>query len=335
VAVRGQLRWSDDTQFTVDGTEFRYAYGLKSTVSSFSILKPRPLVEDYVRLLERVERPRILEIGIAAGGSAALMSLLASPAKLVAVDIEGPVQGLEAFIDEHDLRSRVHTYYGVDQSDRSELGRIVEAEFGDEPIDIVIDDASHLLQPTRASFEVVFPFVRPGGWYVIEDWNWQGRVSTTTRPIAEQQAQWTNLLADAITERPGLAEEFERKARAAFDDPTAANHESVRRRFEQAVAGQDIDGTTREELFAAFPSLERFYDQEPLVTLIFELVLARAAGLGGETTAIDAVDLGPWWATVRRGSQALTPGAFRLRDLYADVHDLLAGQPVGDLAPER
>ena len=34
----------------------------------------------------------------------------------------------------------------------------------------MIDDASHLLDPTRSSFDVLFPLLRPGGVYVIEDW---------------------------------------------------------------------------------------------------------------------------------------------------------------------
>jgi hypothetical protein len=38
-------------------------------------------------------------------------------------------------------------------------------------LDLVIDDASHLLGPTRSSFNVLFPLLRPGGVYVIEDWS--------------------------------------------------------------------------------------------------------------------------------------------------------------------
>ena len=36
----------------------------------------------------------------------------------------------------------------------------------------MIDDASHLYAQTKASFETLFPRVRPGGLYVIEDWAW-------------------------------------------------------------------------------------------------------------------------------------------------------------------
>lgn len=74
--------------------------------------------------------------------------------------------------------------YGVDMWDKSGLDgprittvRANQAEpetiaavaerFG--PFDIVIDDGSHVSELTRASFDVLFPYVRPGGCYVIED----------------------------------------------------------------------------------------------------------------------------------------------------------------------
>jgi hypothetical protein len=35
-----------------------------------------------------------------------------------------------------------------------------------------VDDASHLYRETRSTFEVLFPRLRPGGRYLIEDWGW-------------------------------------------------------------------------------------------------------------------------------------------------------------------
>jgi hypothetical protein len=43
-------------------------------------------------------------------------------------------------------------------------------EFRDEPLDLVVDDASHLLVPSRSTCNALFPRLRPGGLYVIEDW---------------------------------------------------------------------------------------------------------------------------------------------------------------------
>ena len=38
------------------------------------------------------------------------------------------------------------------------------------PCDLIIDDASHSGPATRAAFDILWPCVRPGGYYVIEDW---------------------------------------------------------------------------------------------------------------------------------------------------------------------
>lgn len=35
--------------------------------------------------------------------------------------------------------------------------------------DVVVDDASHIGRLSRGSFEIIWPHVRPGGWYFIED----------------------------------------------------------------------------------------------------------------------------------------------------------------------
>ena len=46
-------------------------------------------------------------------------------------------------------------------SDRERaLGTIVAEEFGDERLDLVVDDASHSLEPTRTSSETLFPRLR-------------------------------------------------------------------------------------------------------------------------------------------------------------------------------
>ena len=40
-------------------------------------------------------------------------------------------------------------------------------------LDLVIDDGSHLAEPTRTSFDTLFPLLAPGGFYIIEDWAWE------------------------------------------------------------------------------------------------------------------------------------------------------------------
>jgi hypothetical protein len=85
----------------------------------------------------------------------------------VAVDHDG----FDKFVATNGGASRIATYWGVDQGDAATLRSIVDKEFSG-PLDLVIDDASHLYAPTKASFETLFPLLRPGGLYIIEDWAW-------------------------------------------------------------------------------------------------------------------------------------------------------------------
>ncbi|GIU90424.1 MAG: hypothetical protein KatS3mg010_1523 [Acidimicrobiia bacterium] len=151
--------------FVVDGVEFVCKYSPESTPRRFFIVKPMELVERYRRLCETEWRNRnIVELGIAEGGSTALLALLARPKKLVAVDLEPKrLEALDQFIHDRRLEDSVQPCYGVDQADHDQLARIVDEAFRDEPLDVVIDDASHQYDLTRASFETLFPRLRPGG----------------------------------------------------------------------------------------------------------------------------------------------------------------------------
>ena len=97
-------------------------------------------------------------------------------------------------------------FYGVDQSDRVRLTEIVDAEFDGELLDLVLDDASHEYLPTRTSFEVLFPRLRPGGVFVIEDWTTDH--TNTKRVVAAMQdrsapnfAERERQLTQALVER--------------------------------------------------------------------------------------------------------------------------------------
>ena len=53
-----------------------------------------------------------------------------------------------------------------DQGDPVFLNRVLD-EIG--PLDVIIDDGSHRVEHQRASLLVLFPGLRPGGLYVLED----------------------------------------------------------------------------------------------------------------------------------------------------------------------
>jgi hypothetical protein len=169
----GVLQWKTDIEFGLGDTAFRTTpwTAFASSADEFVLAKERDLVEYYVGLVERVAPRNMIEIGIFQGGSIAFFAALARPHKLVALELDAdPAPALRDYIAAHGLDATVRPYYGVDQSDAPRLQEIVREEFGDAALDLVVDDASHLLEPTRASFNALFPRVRPGGLYVIEDW---------------------------------------------------------------------------------------------------------------------------------------------------------------------
>lgn len=187
-------------RFVVDGVEFVCGYVAESSAERFYILKPMHLIDRYRDLAASASGGNIVELGVAEGGGAALLSLWASPAKLVTLDNEtSRLDALDEFAAQRGLTDRLRPYFGVDQADRTRLTEIIDTEFGDAPLDLVIDDASHAYWPTRASFETLFPRVRPGGRYVIEDWE---------ADIA---------MADSV--------------RVALADPSSPHHERVKRSF--------------------------------------------------------------------------------------------------------
>jgi predicted O-methyltransferase YrrM len=160
-----------DDAWRVGDTEFIRSFAFDSTAQRFCIRKDASLMRLYEALCTEMLGGRIVELGIADGGSTALIALAAQPRKLVACELAAePRPGLNAFIQQRQLTDVVRPFYGVDQADRQEFARILGAEFQGLPIDLVIDDASHLYEPTLASFEVLFPRLRPGGLFVIEDW---------------------------------------------------------------------------------------------------------------------------------------------------------------------
>jgi predicted O-methyltransferase YrrM len=171
------LDWKSPENFEIDGVEFRAAAfekGPTSTPNSFFLMKPRRMLEPYLELLDQESPERILELGVFKGGSTALLALTRKLGLLTAIEKSPrPLDSLARFIEDRSLSDRVRVHYGVDQGDVRLLEEIVRSDFGDSPnLDCVIDDASHDLELTRTSFSTLFPLLRPGGIYIIEDWAW-------------------------------------------------------------------------------------------------------------------------------------------------------------------
>jgi hypothetical protein len=121
-----------------------------------------PSQHNYTELYERLffewrnEPITIFEIGIANGGSLKMWQEYFPQARIVAVDIEPKTQ-----FD----NTRVKTFVG-DQARREQLRPAIEAA---GPVHILIDDGGHSMEQQQVSLGYLFPHVRPGGYYVIED----------------------------------------------------------------------------------------------------------------------------------------------------------------------
>jgi hypothetical protein len=121
--------------------------------------------QHYERHLARLrtEPVKLLEIGI--GGYDDPSSGGASLRMWQRYFHRGLVHGLDIAEKTGVTGPRIMTVQG-DQSDAGFLDRL-GAQLG--PFDVVIDDGSHRNDHVRTSFHALFPHVRPGGLYVVED----------------------------------------------------------------------------------------------------------------------------------------------------------------------
>jgi len=176
------LDWGERT-LLIDGVRFdleqRNDLGDISRLETdrFRLYKKPGLVNLYRQVLEKEPTSpvrRMFEIGLWDGGSAAFWALTLVPDVLIGIDVSqrGDSPYFTRVLAERGLTDRIITQWGVNQQDTARLKELAVVHAGGE-LDLVVDDGSHLLGPTKASFEALFPFVCPGGWYVVEDWAWE------------------------------------------------------------------------------------------------------------------------------------------------------------------
>ena len=173
-----RIRW-ESSHLTLGGITFdlmRPSGRLDDREERPCLVKDRKLIRDYERLFDScpiTPGSRIFEAGLYDGASAIFWTELLDPALYLGVDLgQPPNDVLEAYVARRDLGNQLIASWGVDQSDGATLRAIV-AQHDGAPLDLIIDDASHMYEPTKATFEALFPLLRVGGIYVIEDWAWE------------------------------------------------------------------------------------------------------------------------------------------------------------------
>ncbi len=104
----------------------------------------------------------ILEIGFGEGCSAHMWQDYFPNATLYFIDIN------PSYISQKkkEFSSRCH-FYIADQSKQKDLLEV--ASTANNEFDIIIDDGSHQCAHQIFSFKILFPFIKKGGCYVIED----------------------------------------------------------------------------------------------------------------------------------------------------------------------
>lgn len=85
------------------------------------------------------------------------------------------IHGIDLFeanmAESSDPKSRIRTYVG-DQGNKmalTHISRVIRIRDGRKPIDIIIDDGSHLLHHQITTFCAIARFLSLGGLYIIED----------------------------------------------------------------------------------------------------------------------------------------------------------------------
>jgi SAM-dependent methyltransferase len=173
-----RLVWIDEQTIQIGDTQFYVTFepsdllSVKSTSDRFLFAKAPNLVHNLLDVAPTSVR-NIVDLGIYQGGSVAFYAKLFDPDRLVAVELSPTrVPALDEFVDIHELTQIVRLYYGVDQGDQAAMRDLLQQNFAPRSLDLVIDDCSHLYDETKASLNVLLPWVRPGGVYIIEDWAW-------------------------------------------------------------------------------------------------------------------------------------------------------------------
>lgn len=197
--------WQSEDAFEIDNVRFRIDMRpgnlrAPSSDEAFTFVKTRRVVNLY-RQLERNRPKRILELGMFQGGSIVFFEKLFQPERLVGIELSKlPIPALDRYIARGSV---IQPYYGVSQADRPLMEEIIRKEFPDG-LDLVVDDASHLYDLSKESFEICFPFLRPGGLYVLEDWPWSHRApsQSNTHPWYGKPAL-TNLVFELVVSVAG------------------------------------------------------------------------------------------------------------------------------------
>lgn len=96
----------------------------------------------------------------------------------------------------------------ADQSKREDLGAFIDTSGGQ--FDVILDDGGHAMDQQQISFGVLFPEVKPGGMYIIEDVHTSLPVfyPDTSFHVNEAQSNTTLLMLEHFVRTGELSSEY-------------------------------------------------------------------------------------------------------------------------------
>lgn len=144
--------------FTPSGDDVEY---FKNTFTKYGSDKARPHTyqDIYSALFEdRNSVENILEMGIARGASLRAYAELFGKSNVFGMDIDT----ISFFEDE-----RTKCFWADQTSSSSMIA--AKDQIGDVEFDLIVDDGCHHLQETVNTFQTMLPWLKVGGWFVVED----------------------------------------------------------------------------------------------------------------------------------------------------------------------
>lgn len=137
----------------------------------------------YESIIQNLKHPlTLLEIGIwdirFPGASCRMWKEYLSDSRIIGMDINPLAKSLEGEVGIEVML--------CDQTNPEEIRRqLEERKIGMLDLDLVIDDGSHLLNDVGVSLRTLWPYVSPGGVYVVEDMHFANQPRHSLNQIPE------------------------------------------------------------------------------------------------------------------------------------------------------
>jgi hypothetical protein len=150
--------------FEINKLEYQYLDQLTYELNPNQLVGKGSRWHDYMRVYAlyfaplKEKRLKLLEIGIQYGDSVKLWENYFKNAELHFIDI---------CLDKVSYFSPRAHYHIADQENRSQLLNVMATTGGN--FDIIIDDGGHTMSQQIVSFITLFPYLKSGGMYIIED----------------------------------------------------------------------------------------------------------------------------------------------------------------------